>query len=384
MTNNTSNKFPLRKAYAIGHILLVALCMLVCLLFFKHWFLAIAFYVIGNMMLPTLLKFMVKIGDYYEVEHYSIDDEGNVTPVLGDFIYRYGLFSSLRDTFIVFLAGVFLVALVSSLLPPIMYFFWLITGVILLLLNYIIYPLLADVVQLVSDEDPSEMLISKKKTFFRIMIVSTLVLSIAATITLPLVARATLNTNKVVAGYFETQDKVNPLADIDLNDAPRDFDNMVLKNELIYEGDIAIAENYTFSGCQISMSFHPIKFKWEINKLSFLGQSKITGGVCFEGEGPAGTHGAKDPVKLTVYFDSAETGTLTIKDSATGEELLVTSFVMGEYDTLQKGYKMTLKDAIMSNYFGYSTFFFCTDGNIPEQVLLLNDLGEGFTLTLQQ
>ena len=381
---NQSNKFPLRKLYAIGHLLLVAICLFVCLFFFKHWVLAIAFYIIGNIMLPTLIKFMGQIGDYFEVERYITDDEGNIVPVFGDFSYRYGLFSSLRDTFIVFFVGMFLILFVLNLLPPIIRYTLMMVGVLILFLNYIVYPLLVDIVQLASKEDPSEMLVAKKKAFFRFLIISSLVFSVAAAIILPLLARTTLNTNESVADYYKTQGTANLLADIDLNAATRDIDDLWLRCELNYESDVDIAENYAFPGCQISMFFNPISLRWEIEEIIFLGHGKITGAVCFKGEGAEGTHRSKGTAELTVFFESANAGTVTIKDNATGEELLSTSFVIGEYDAYYKGYKMTLQEGIWSTYFGYSTFYLCSDETNPEQVTMLNDLKDGFQLTLQQ
>lgn len=382
MSNNTPHKFPLRKIYAIGHIVLVAICLALCLLLFKHWALAIPAYIIGNIMWPILLKFISQIGNYHEVERYSTED-GKVTPVFGNFVYRYGLLSSLRDTIVVFVVGYILILFALSLLPPIMASILGLAGVFCVFFNFLIYPLIVDVIQLVSDEDPAEMLAAKKKAYTRTLIISTLIFSIAATIFLPLIARSTLNANKIVASYYEAGDNVNLLASVDLNNAYKDIDDMQLECNLLYEGDVAIAENYVFPVCQISMSFHPLKLKWEVKKLSVLGESKITGPVRFEGETPEGTHQVEDTLWMTVCFDSAESGTLTLKDKTTGDELLNTPFDVGEYDTFWGGYEMTLAEPIRGEFFGYATFYFCSNNDDPGHAEMINDLRMTFPLSLQ-
>lgn len=324
-----------KKKYALSHFIVTAVAYGLGCILFKSLITGIIVYLISLYFIPKVIKVFESIG-WYEAPDQSARYINSTKIVDGKKYVYYGGLGALWDSLVGVVGGLCIASIpvvVLYFLVPISIIIPLVGGIVVyLLLNMIVFPLFQDVVWFFSWDE----LDAKLENIYTKILLGVVALSLVAAVVYPIYsvshAKATMDTNEILAAHFEEREQENPYENVDLSNAKVEYSKFATKANVVYDEPIDAGNGWVYSGC--SFEFKYVVNKWTVISHSFDEDPTYRGAATYTTEGPFEMKGYSGEVKVTLTVSALEddgsgSGNLCVTDLQTGEEVYATDFAFG-------------------------------------------------------
>jgi hypothetical protein len=351
---NTSKR---RIASAV-HLVLTAGAYLGLYICFKDLFRATLFYLIGYFLLHLALQRIPNIG-FYNPGYYEYWSGGDIIRVASDsYVEYYGFADISVEIFIE--AAVYGVVAVAAyyILPTFIFYILLIAAIAIIVLKYIIYPFVNDIINICSRYIVQDVTDTIRDAITGLILILTVVSIVASFFVFPAIMPKTLDMEALLEDHYD--DLPNPFAGSDLSTGNITFKQASTVCELNYTGEMVSESGLIKLGeADIRFQNHFTYWKVDTASIRYTGM-KVVSPVDFNAETNIEIEGYEGLAIVSAKFDKYENGvgegTFTVTDKESGDVKFTSKFTTG-YRVDGGAYPdeiyIYLETPIDVGYFGY-------------------------------